>query len=134
TAGQFSDFGCGNRSQGDEVSGVFPCMVEDVALTAPPIRHRSAHQLAEVLIVHNGVGAECHKVIESSHAQCQVSFEQVIHQGHGHGAGAVGDNHQHVLAVNGQRTQCLLHDRADLLAGEITIGESSSNTHRTFFS
>ena len=105
-------------------------MIEDVALAALPICHRPAHQLAEMLVVHDRVRAERHEVIQGGYARSEVSLEQVIHQRHGHGARAIGNDDEHALAIHGERAQPLLHDLAGFLVGQITIRESFSYTHR----
>ena len=104
-------------------------MIEDVALAALPVRYRPPHQLAQLLVVHERVRAERHQVIQGGHARSQLSLEEVIHQRHGHGARAVGDDDEHALAIHGERAQALLRDAADFLAGQITVRESFSDDH-----
>jgi hypothetical protein len=77
-------------------------VVEDAPLARAPVHHGAADELRQLRVAHRRVRAERDQEVERRDPHPQLRLENVEEQGHRHGAGAVGDQHQHALAVERQ--------------------------------
>ncbi len=77
-------------------------MVVDPAPAYSPVCNAVTHQSGQLPVVHGRMRAQGDQEIESGHPGSQFTFQNVEHQRHGHGAGAVGDQHQNPPAIHVQ--------------------------------
>ena len=68
----------------------------------------------QLRVVHGRMRAQGDQKIESGDPGSQFLFQDLEHQGHGHGAGAVGDQHQNPPPIYIQPRESFGSDPADL--------------------
>ena len=124
SGGELADPLSGDLAQVRDLLGVVPGVVDDLpaGVGGGQSLALGAHQLLDVGLGHRGVGAQGDQRGHRGSAAGERLVDRAQHQRQRHGAGAVGNDHAHALAVDVGPGELLGHELADLLLGEHALG------------
>ena len=130
-AGQLRDLGGGDGADGGEGAGQVPVVVEDVhaGIAAGALLGGDAHQPVQRLLAHGLVRAQGHQIVQRGGRAAQLLVKQAEEERDGRRARAVGDDHQHPLALQGAPARAWRTRSRTCCSESSSVGGSCADEH-----